>query len=41
MTRLIPTLLTTASLALLAGCALTVALYLLMAQFGPRLGIRI
>lgn len=27
--------------ALLAGCALTVALYLLMAQFGPRLGIRI
>ncbi len=28
-------------LALLAGCALTVALYLLMAQFGPRLGIRI
>ena len=28
-------------LALLAGCVLTVALYLLMAQFGPRLGIRI
>ncbi|HCF24570.1 MULTISPECIES: DUF3147 family protein [unclassified Novosphingobium] len=28
-------------LALLAGCLLTVALYLLMAQFGPRLGIRI
>ncbi len=28
-------------LALLAGCALTVALYLLMAQFGPRLGIRL
>ncbi|MCC6925911.1 DUF3147 family protein [Novosphingobium sp.] len=28
-------------LALLAGCALTVVLYLLMAQFGPRLGIRI
>lgn len=27
--------------ALLAGCALTVALYLVMAQFGPRLGIRI
>jgi len=27
--------------ALLAGCALTVVLYLLMAQFGPRLGIRI
>jgi hypothetical protein len=28
-------------LALLAGCALTVALYLAMAHFGPRLGIRI
>lgn len=28
-------------LALVAGCALTVALYLLMAHFGPRLGIRI
>lgn len=28
-------------LALLAGCALTVALYLLMAHFGPRLGIRV
>lgn len=28
-------------LALAAGCALTVALYLLMAHFGPRLGIRI
>lgn len=28
-------------IALLAGCALTVALYLLMAQFGPRLGIRV
>jgi len=27
--------------ALAAGCALTIALYLLMAQFGPRLGIRI
>jgi len=27
--------------ALAAGCALTVALYLLMVQFGPRLGIRI
>ena len=27
--------------ALLAGCLLTVALYLLMAQFGPRLGIRV
>lgn len=27
--------------ALTAGCALTVVLYLLMAQFGPRLGIRI
>ena len=26
--------------ALLAGCVLTVALYLLMVQFGPRLGIR-
>jgi len=26
-------------LCLSAGCALTVALYLLMAQFGPRLGI--
>ena len=29
------------SLALPAGCALTVALYLLMAHFGPRLGIPI
>lgn len=28
-------------LALLAGCALTVVLYLLMAHFGPRLGIRV
>ena len=28
-------------LALLAGCALTVALYLAMSHFGPRLGIRI
>ena len=28
-------------IALLAGCALTVTLYLLMAQFGPRLGIRV
>ena len=28
-------------LALLAGCALTVVLYLLMVQFGPRLGIRL
>lgn len=28
-------------LALLAGCVLTIALYLLMAQFGPRLGIRV
>jgi hypothetical protein len=28
-------------LALLAGCALTVVLYLLMARFGPMLGIRI
>jgi len=28
-------------LALLAGCLLTVVLYLLMAQFGPRLGIRV
>jgi hypothetical protein len=28
-------------LALLAGCALTVALYLLMAHFGPKLGIRL
>ncbi|WP_309622116.1 DUF3147 family protein [Novosphingobium sp.] len=27
-------------IALLAGCALTVALYLLMVQFGPKLGIR-
>ena len=27
-------------LALAAGCALTVALYLLMVQFGPRIGIR-
>ena len=27
-------------IALLAGCVLTVALYLLMVQFGPRLGIR-
>ena len=27
--------------ALAAGCALTVALYLLMAHFGPRLGIRL
>jgi hypothetical protein len=27
--------------ALLAGCALTVVLYLLMAHFGPRLGIRV
>ena len=27
--------------ALLAGCALTVALYLLMVQFGPRIGIRL
>jgi hypothetical protein len=26
--------------ALVAGCALTVLLYLLMVQFGPRLGIR-
>lgn len=28
-------------LALTAGCVLTVVLYLLMAHFGPRLGIRI
>ena len=28
-------------LALLAGCALTVGLYLLMIHFGPRFGIRI
>ncbi len=28
-------------LALLAGCVLTIALYLLMAHFGPRLGIRV
>jgi len=28
-------------LALAAGCALTVALYLLMAHLGPRLGIRL
>lgn len=28
-------------LALGAGCLLTIVLYLLMAQFGPRLGIRI
>ena len=28
-------------IALAAGCALTVALYLLMVQFGPRLGIRL
>lgn len=28
-------------LALLAGCALTVALYLGMIQFGPRLGLRL
>lgn len=28
-------------LALLAGCALTVVLYLLMVQFGPRLGLRV
>lgn len=28
-------------LALLAGCALTIALYLLMTHFGPRLGIRV
>lgn len=27
--------------ALLAGCALTVVLYLLMARFGPALGIRV
>lgn len=27
--------------ALALGCALTVGLYLLMAQFGPRLGIRV
>ena len=27
--------------ALLAGCALTVALYLLMVQLGPRIGIRL
>ena len=28
-------------IALLAGCVLTVALYLLMAHFGPRFGIRV
>ncbi|MFM5924463.1 MAG: DUF3147 family protein [Novosphingobium sp.] len=28
-------------LALLAGCALTVALYLLMAHFGPRFGLKL
>ena len=28
-------------IALLAGCALTTGLYLLMAAFGPRLGIRL
>ncbi|TCM17013.1 hypothetical protein EDF56_106125 [Novosphingobium sp. PhB165] len=28
-------------LALLAGCALTVALYLLMVHFGPRLGLKV
>lgn len=28
-------------LALTAGCALTVALYLLMAHFGPRFGLRL
>lgn len=28
-------------LALAAGCALTVALYLLMVHFGPRLGLRV
>jgi hypothetical protein len=28
-------------LALLAGCALTVALYLAMAHFGPRFGLRL
>ena len=28
-------------LALAAGCALTIVLYLLMAHFGPRLGIRL
>jgi hypothetical protein len=28
-------------LALLAGCTLTVVLYLIMAHFGPRLGIRV
>lgn len=28
-------------LALLAGCALTIVLYLLMARFGPQLGIRV
>ena len=28
-------------IALLAGCALTVALYLLMVQFGPKLGVRL
>lgn len=28
-------------MALLAGCLLTVVLYLLMVQFGPRLGIRL
>jgi len=28
-------------LALLAGCTLTVALYLAMTQFGPRLGLRL
>ena len=27
--------------ALIAGCALTVVLYLAMAHFGPRIGIRI
>ena len=28
-------------LALLAGCALTVVLYLLMVQFGPRIGLKV
>ena len=28
-------------LALVAGCALTVALYLLMVHFGPRLGLKV
>ena len=44
MFLLIPALLRSGAsfwLALAAGCILTVALYLLMMQFGPRLGLRV